>query len=254
MSGPIRCGALGLGLFAIVACPREAFASRGCREVSDVVGYEHCTRYGFGWAEEHSAPILLELSLGPTFLDTKNRTMSGSFGKNQKGSFEYPGSRVGHGVSDRSLGLRIGAPFVPWAYAGFELGFGGGSNKLPATTTSEYSVSASTSGINGFAFHGGAYGGLRAPLGYLSIRVETLFGGHMIGTSQIARDAKGSSRSATVNVATWVIEPRVYADVWVAPWMTLSVFGGINAVHFADKTAGLSIGFHGRNYDGAFLW
>jgi hypothetical protein len=181
--------------------------------------------------------------------------MSGSFGKNAPGSFKYSGNEVGHSLYAVPLSMRIGIPFVPWAYAGMELQFGLGGNRLPATEANNYVISESSGNpATSVEFGGGLYGGLRAPLGYLSLRAEAFLGGRTISTSQVARSYLEGSRSASVSLDTWVIEPRVFLDIWVAPWMTLSGFGGMNVLHFSDHNGGLVLGFHGSHYDGAFLW
>lgn len=255
MRRPLRVAMAALALSMVVAFPSAAFArGKSCHEVSDIVGFEHCTRYGNGWALERSAPFAFELTLGGDWLDTVPRTLQGSFGKNQKGSFQYPGGLVGHSLGVGTLGMRFDGYFVPWAYAGIELDFGVGSNSLPRTSAGGYSIAPSDGQVNSFGFGGGLFGGLRVPLGYLSLRLESLFGGRAIMAGQAAQMPPAAPRDATVSLSAWSIEPRAFLDVWVEPWMTLSGFGGVNALHYQDHFGGVAIGFHGRSYDGAFLW
>ncbi len=237
------------------ACPGRAFArGKSCTEVSDVVGYEHCRRYGVGWSEEKAAPVSLELSLGAFFLDPRHRTMSGGFGKYAHGSFDYSGDLVGHSLAVGDLGIRMNVTFAPWAYAGWEIDVGGGSNSLPRTHAGGYDLAPTEGGLNSFGFGGGLFGGLRVPLGFVSLRLETLFGGRTILMGQEATNANGVPRSASVSLSQWTIEPRASFDIWVEPWLTLSPFGGVNALHYVDHFGGVAIGFHGKAYDGAFLW
>jgi hypothetical protein len=235
--------------------PGEALArGKSCREVSDVVGYEHCRRYGAGWSEEKSAAISLELSLGAVFLDPRGRTMVGSFGKRDPSSFRYRGDLVGHSLGVGNLGLRVGYAFTSWAYAGFDFELGMGQNSLPHAHDAGFDVAPTSGTLNSFGLGGGLYGGLRVPIGFVSLRLETLFGGRAIMAGQTTTSEAMVRRGATVSLSTWTIEPRLWLDIWADPWLTLSGFGGLDALHPADRVGGVALGFHGDAYDGAFLW
>src|SRR5689334_23130804 len=104
----MKAAAFTAALMCLVAASKGAAASRkGCHEVSDVVGYERCTRYGAGWSVEKAPPLALELVVEVSRLDPRGHTMSGNFGKGQSGMFTYPGDAVGHALEMVGLGPRI---------------------------------------------------------------------------------------------------------------------------------------------------
>ena len=254
MSGSVKAlvAASALGALAV---PTRAYA-RGCSERSDIVGYEHCRRYGDSWAAERAIGIMVETSISYAWLDPRGRTISGDFGKGQTGTYGYSGNLVGHNMSGLPWTVRIGYAFLPWLYAGGEGEIGAASDHMPGTTSNGYAISPAGGGINAWTAGGGAYGGLRLPLTYISLRAETLFGGRFIGVSQDARSlASTTVRSASSSLGVGIIEPRFFVDFWVDPMVTVSLYGGFNALHTGDRIGGLMIGLHGRNYDGSFaLW
>src|SRR5262249_10330412 len=157
------------------------------------------------------------LELGGEYaeLATRGRMLSGRFGKGQPGSFEYPGELAPDHLAVALGQMRIAVAFLPWLYGGFGMAIRGGDNELPSVQTSDgYRVFRSPDGVNSWGFSGGGVAGLRAPLGYASVRVETLLGGRVISVSQAAmsRDYP-ASRNASVSLATWLVEPRVHLDL-----------------------------------------
>lgn len=226
--------------------------SKACVETSHVVGYSSCRRYGRGWTLESAVPFTFELTLGASFMDTSTRTMRGSFGKKSKDAFAYPGSVIGHSLGVATLGTRFLFPFVSWFYAGFALELGAGGNTLPRTNAGPYWISSTAGWVNSFGFAGGAFAGVRVPLGYVAFRLETTIGGRAIWVSQRAAPLPKTPEPATVSIETGAIEPRAFVDLWAAPWLTTSGFVGFDALHPRDFLVGMSLGFHARSYDGGF--
>ncbi len=239
--------------FAAFAAPHIAEA-RGCSEVSDIVGYSKCRRYGDGWASERETGLIFETSISYAWLDPRGRTLKGDFSKNSASGYAYPGELVGHNMSGLPWTLRLGYAIFPWFYAGAEGEIGAASNRLPGTSANGFAIFPSSTGINSFIGGGGGYVGLRLPLSYIAIRAETLFGARVIGVNQDTRSLGGSTEgSATTSLATGLVEPRFFADFWIQRDVTVSLYGGFNALDVGDRIGGLMFGFHDRSYDGGFL-
>jgi hypothetical protein len=236
----------------VVAAAPHVAEARGCSESSEIVGYHRCTRFGDTWSTEAGIGFEAEIGIGYMTLDPSGRTISGTFGKGQAGSYDYAGALVGHGMSALPLNIRFGYAITAWLYAGAEMDIGAGADRLPATETKGYSVAASSHGINAFGMGGGAYAGLRLPLSYFALRGETLFGGRAIGVNQTATGGGFGARPATSTVATGVVEPRFFADFWIAPYATMSIYAGFDALKLKDRVGGLMIGIHGKAYNGGF--
>jgi hypothetical protein len=247
---------LSLAAFVATLALAGAAEARGksCVEVSDVVGYQHCSRYGRAWSLESSFPISAEFSLSRWTLDPRGVTMRGNFGKNQTGTFEYSGDLALSPATLWGGEVRItGAPF-PWLYIGGALGGAGGQIALPSVHTLGYDVSATSSGVNAAGLLGGLLVGLRVPASIFSVRVEALLGGRVMLATQDARDVEHGLRTATVSAGRGVIEPHLLFDYWLTPNATLTAWGGFDAAHLQDRVFGVMIGAHGRAFDGAYLW
>jgi hypothetical protein len=204
---------------------------------------------------KHKGPaVLFEASLGAMFLDPRNRTLNGSFGRYESSSFSYSGNLVGHALSVGTLGLRLETPFNEWLYAGIEADLGFGGTSLPGSDMDGYSIEDTRGASLSLGGAGLLFMGLRVPLGYVSMRFESAFGVRAIATRQTTVDPYGYERAAMVGLTVWSVEPHALFDIWLTPRVTLSGFGGINAFHYVDRFGGIALGFHGQKYDGGFLW
>ncbi len=237
---------------ATLTLARPVFAHRWCREVSDVVGYERCTAYGAGWSVERTYPIRVDFGLHYLALDPRGRTLKGSLGIGEPGSFRYSGDYVQGPLAALMFELRPSIFVISGLYVGYELGAGAGHADLPDFTTSDgWRVDASSAGVNLFAINFGGIAGYRIPVGSVSIRLENMLGLRSTSASQTAASAAyPSRREASVTLVTWAVEPRIAVDVWVSPSITLAAFAGVNALGLGDRSIGLALGVHSRTYDG----
>lgn len=249
-----RAASAMVALVALAWSSSAAARGKGCVEVSDVVGYEHCTRYGGTWSVEKSFPIVAELAVSRWSLDPRGITLRGNFGKHEPGTFEYSGDLA---LSQAVLwggDLRFtGYPTGPF-YLGIQVGGAGGHLALPSVSASGYRVDASSGAVNAFGMDGGLLLGFRVPIGFLSARLETMLGGRVVLAGQDATSGEYGTRGATVSAGRGVVEQRLLLDAWIGPRTTLSAFGGIDVTHVEDRVLGLAIGLHGRSFDGAFFW
>jgi hypothetical protein len=226
---------------------------RSCTPRSDVFGYHTCSPFGSGWTTEFAGPFVLELHFEDAFINADRHTIHNSYGlKPNVVDFSYPGKLIGHSLSDWTVGFGAAGYFVPWAYAGLSFAIGGGEDRLPVVVGSSPSTLSAASGF-GVAVEATAFSGLRLPLGYLSLRTETLLGVHSHDFSQRVIDSTGRRQSVDDSFDAGLVEQRAYLDVWARPWMTVSIFTGLNFIDLKDRFVGLTTGFHLLNYEGAFL-
>ena len=232
----------------LVALPRLAHA-RGCTEVSDIVGYEKCHRFGDSWAVERRLPIALALQLPYLSFDPNGYDFDASRGKKEP-SLTVPGSSLGATTLDTvGFGARIEGFYLGPLYTGVSWGMGFGHDRFASVTASGTTLSPSNAFVNTTMMFGGAILGVRVPLGWVSFRLEALFGGSSLSISQ--HSALGDYTSTAGH---GIIEPHVFVDIWTTPSMTLSAYAGANVFDTKERTAGLVLEWHGRSFDGQFAF
>jgi hypothetical protein len=195
---------------------------------------------------------VVELTLGPSFLDPKGRTVRGSWYLDTEKSFSYSGNLIHHDLDWVNFGMRVTFAISTMSYVGFELGLGPGASSVWVINPQETKLVPSDGAAGILGYGGGLITGFRLPLGHLSLRAETLFGGQ--GVLAATNAANGVARSESLVVQSWRIEPRAFLDIWATPTVTMSGFVGINALHSGDHVGGLAIGLHANRFDGTFLW
>jgi hypothetical protein len=229
--------------------------AKGCTEVSDIVGYEKCHRYGDGWAVERRWPIGLALSFPYQTFDPNGIGFDFLHGKNDPHPFTLAGDKLGAAsFGAAGFNIRLEGFVFGWLYLGFEWGLGFGHNQINNFTALVDNVPTnfvgSDAAVNTTDFHGGAFAGVRIPLGRVSLRLEGFAGGDLVSISAHSPlgDYMGSAGRGQ-------LAPRAVVDLWASPNVTFSAYGGINAVDTKERTLGLMLEYHVRSFDGAFaLW
>lgn len=250
----IHVGAMAVAfLGAALACESRAFA-KGCTEVSDIVGYEKCHRYGDGWAVERRWPIGIALTLPYQTFDPNGLGFDFAQGKHDPNTFTASGDKFkSNALGAFGFNLRIEGFVWRWFYVGVEWGLGFGHNQIAdftnivGNTTTQFS--GSDAGINTVLFHGGGFLGLRIPLGRMSLRLEGFAGGN-IATVNVDSALGGYEGSG----GRGSLMPRAAIDVWASPNVTMSAFGGFNGLDTRERTVGVMLEYHVRSFDGAFAF
>ena len=134
-------------------------------------------------------------------------------------------------------------------YLGGEVQLGGASLAHGAPLARGFTVSG-----GGSYFAGGALAGVTLPrLGALQLRAETFAGGWLLSThvdQPILDSVDCGDGCPSTSIGGGTVEPRIRADVWLTPWVTLGAWGGANALHAGDWSSGLAFSVHGRGFDG----
>ncbi len=246
-------------LIVSACCATLAFESlaqaKGCVEVSDIVGYEKCHRFGDGWAVERRWPIGLALTFPYQTFDPNGLDFSFQQGKNDPNKFSLPGDKLGStAFGTAGFNIRMEGFIWSWIYIGVEWGLGFGHNQISDFSAmvgnTPQNFTGSDAAVNTVLFHGGGFAGLRIPLGRVSLRLEGFAGGNMasINAHSTVGDYSGSGGRGA-------LMPRAAVDLWPSPNVTFSVYGGVNAIDTRERTLGLMLEYHVRSFDGAFaLW
>jgi hypothetical protein len=250
----VRCRVAFACALASVAflVPSEASAGKSCKEVSDIVGEQECTRYGNGWAVERKWPLTLRFGLRYGELSTSGLSFKEGFKSKDrpKGYTGYRLSGEALGVSTLSgVGFDSGFTFfvAGQLYLGMEGAILFGSTKTAAHTTGSHSLS-DAGGVDVFMVHGGVPIGYRIPLGRASIRGEVLFGGILASVTQ--RDLyDGESERKSASSGRGLIEPRIAADIWFTQHVSFGAYAGVNMLD-GGRAMGLSLTWHHRAFDG----
>ncbi len=245
---------IGVGLAALLApALAQAGSHKHCVETSDVVGERSCSRYGVGWSSEHAVPIVLGLGAFHGQVSPIGRSFAGKIGKNSPTLYDYQGGEAGlSSVSTYGFDLRTHGFLTRSLYLGFDWTMAFAHARPNAHHADGWALSP-RDGVNFFQIRVGPALGLRIPAGRLSFRGELGVGLQILSLSQNARPLQ--STASSVGSATYVggyLEPRLAVDAWTSPWSTISLWGGVNALHPADRSFGLGFALHGRAFDGVF--
>jgi hypothetical protein len=235
-------------LLAVLTGTRVASA-KGCTEVSDIVGYEHCERFGSEWSADRLPRVTLSAFVYRDLFDPSGHTFNATACKNCQG-YPFAGRAFGGELLESlGAGYEVDGYLVGPLYLGGRMGFGFGRNAVPAVTTPDLAVSASSSSWTYSDLFEGLIGA-RIPLGRLSLQLELAGGGRV---ASVSIDTSRGSMSATG--AGWVLAPHTSVEAWVTPNVAVGVFAESNLLDARESAIGLSIGYHVRSFDGAFaLW
>ena len=255
MAGVVKRASIVATLALLALLPRRAEA-RGCREVSDVVGEEKCTRYGAAWSIEGQLPFLFRFGMRYGELSTSSTSFSEDNDKQGRPagykSFAYSGDALGV-KSLSTLGVDGGFSFFlhDQLYMGFEGSLGLG-NASTATFTASNGVRLSRdSGVDLIVFHGGIPVGYRIPLGRAALRGEIMTG---FAATQIDHrtDAVGLPSTVSASETRILVEPRLAADIWFTQHISFGFYGGVNVLDTDGRSRafGISLAWHNRSFDG----
>ena len=256
MAGVVKRAGIAATLAVLAALVPARAEARGCREVSDIVGEEKCTRYGAGWAIEGELPFVFHFGMRYADLSTSNTTFTEDNDKRGRpagyNSFRYSGDALG-AKSLATLGASGGFSFFLYdqLYMGFEGSFGVGSASTATFTTSNGVKLSRDDGLDVTVFQAGIPVGYRIPLGRAALRGEIMTG---FADMQIDHRAEAVGLPSTVSASETriLIEPRIAADIWFTQHISFGVYGGMNVLDTdgRSRSLGISLAWHNRSFDG----
>lgn len=200
------------------------------------------TAFGREWRQAAQPPVRVEVGVSGHSVKTAGLRLHDS----TIGGLD--GNRIlGDRFSAATLDLRVTGFVAGPVYVGGLLSVGGGgANRVELQTRQSVFTTQSA------ALHVpmGAIVGVATPrIAGVEGRVEVLAGGRV--TSAYASNECGDDdcRRSLVG-AEWLVMPRVAADLWFAPFMSISPWGGFDVAHLGDFGAGFSLSIHARPFDG----
>lgn len=239
---------------ALGANTAEAHRYRRCREVSNVVGYQECTRFAGRWGLPSWVPSL-SLDIGIVMHRFTAERID------ERGSVTHLGMPYTYRVIDapeddrafiaRALALRMTAAVHGRFYGGAEEEFGDLSQAprlgTEAAQTTGPLPTMTTSGV----LYGGVRGllGVQAGVEHLSMAGELAAGVRMI-VFDTRSHLMGDSQTDSVLQLRSVLEARVRASYWLSPWIAVGVSFGTSLVERGDVAIGVHVSAHSRTFGG----
>lgn len=152
----------------------------------------------------------------------------------------------------RAYGLEVGADYAltPLIYAGVATAWGEGTWSAQPFQADGVTVSPRAT-VNSHMWLTGVRAGVRLPLGPVSFRAELLGGAKWIDLQQFAGMA-GGQMTADATTVSWLVEPRVSADLWVTPYLVVSAFAAMPEANAQAANGGLMLAWHWRSFDGRY--
>ncbi len=225
-----------VGCLAAVAMPRIARA-KGCHEVSDVVGLQHCSRFGM-WSRDADVPRLW-IDLG--YFHERFQSEAFTPGAVARATAPQPGA-LGTGVAGGSVRALVGIGRV--VYTGGEL--------LPGVVNDEPPVAGLQPTLGAmFGFHGVVGVHVERYRVALSAELATGFRVMQLGYCVPYTNCK-SPDYWDDNQARLELQARARVDVYLAPYWSLGVGYGHSLVDRDDHLWMVSTAIHIRPMDG--MW
>lgn len=220
-------------IIAVASLAARRAHAKGCTEVSDVVGYHHCTRFGVDWSRDADIPRA-DVEVSHYF----HHFLARPFGFDSAPLVSGTAPVDFHGTSSGEL-WRVVFGLGPVLYVGGEAG-GAGLERRPLTL--------GTPVADGFELDGYVIGGLHLYERYrVALSTELAAGGQaydFFACAQKGCPDHGEGR--------WALEARVRADVFVHPHLSLGIGFGRSLVAADDHLFTISLGIHGRAIDGQY--
>jgi hypothetical protein len=213
--------------------------SHGCAEVSSVVGYQQCSRFG-AWSSNLPA-LSVDLGIAAHRFVGQRVDETGTFMEDTT-SFGYrfvsePGSLVTTAVAPQlRVALQLQGPF----YIGNELELGG--------VTSGPGVRAEIDGGQAGPVSA-TYAAVRGVAG-LGVRMQpVVFSGELAGGMRLLA-YKIKDEAASSFQSRGELQVRARLDLWLTPRMTVGALIGSSLLDRGDTMVALSIGGHLKTFGG----
>jgi hypothetical protein len=213
-----------------VALAARAAHAKGCHEVSDVVGYHHCTRFGIAWSREADTPrITVELGHYFRHFEARPFTLDDT-------PVSTGGATDWHATADGEYG-RVLAGIGPYLYAGVEFD-GGGLDRLPRTTGT--AVGEGTELV---------------PLAVAGVHVIERY--RVALSAELAAGVRyddyaacGTEGCPDTSQLRTALEARAHVSIFFHPQLSVDLGYGHSLLDAHDRIFTFSVAVHGRVMDG----
>lgn len=207
----------------------RAEASKGCHEISDVVGRQHCSFFGTWSRDAGVPPLWLEVGFLARSFDAMPFTLD-------KTALLAQGPRLATTMYGTTMRVLMGSII----YGGFELD-AAWDGQLPE-------ANGATQPASGLYLGSGAVIGAHVGLWRLGFGAELLAGGRVAGFSA-CDDSRTCSDTGEFQ-SRWLLDVRARVDVFAVPRFSIGAVIGHSLIDAHDTTLMLNVGFHIRALDG----
>ena len=219
-------------LAVVLVSAGVAEAHSSCHEISKVMGYSECRRFG-AWA----SPFGPFTELGGQLL----RYDADGIDKAMRAAGATP-------TPVRALvGTWRSGVAISWFYVGDELDLGalGGGPTSSGAAAMPFTAAPPTS-TSGFVIQDTVFFGARASQGRVTVGGELGIGFRMsLYTSPVL-----AAPSYDAFDGAFLLQARGKVDVWATTWLTIGAIASLNVVDPHDVAVGIVLGFHVQPYDG----
>ncbi|MFK7987578.1 MAG: hypothetical protein AB8I08_16280 [Sandaracinaceae bacterium] len=218
-----------------------------CVEVSDTVGESVCRRFGRGWDTSNATSV--RLSISPVFRVLRLDGVSFR-GEANHDDRNYQTGNGSHGLDGPMVlaggaNARLDVGFLDYFSAGVEASIVGGEARGPTRRDGRVSVTPMSLQVPAFGLNvGGAI-----PLGIVTLRPELHLGYRILVLRSRTR-VGGCIDISTSSEGQGVVEPRLTAEVFVSPFISLAGTVGTNVLAPGEMYGALSLSLHSRAFDG----
>jgi hypothetical protein len=219
-----------------------------CEEISDVVGYSMCRRFG-SW--DAGGRPSIRVSAGTSFhrLPVSALSFRGSANHPESTAMSYhligaPGDeRASGGSFDLQLTTLLGRHL----YAGLEGSVGALTTTRLDSPTSSAPLIVEPGSL--FYLSGSALAGAAVSAGGFRLRGEVGVGVRAVGLTVETRHDDCVASSTSYDSA-FLVRPRVAAERWMTPWVSAGASVGTNLLERGETSVGLFLAGHLRAFDG----
>lgn len=202
--------------------------------------------FGWGWNVEPFPRLRLDLGVSGYSVGTRDTRLSSP----RVGTVNAPDAFGADRVGGAMLDFKITGFVSERVYVGGELSVGGGPAPGGAVRSKSEHVPVLTERSNFQITTGAILGVAIDRLGPMQPRAE-VYGGVRVLLSHAETDnCQGSSGCTNLFGAQPFVMPRIGADFWLNPFLTLGPWFGVDLVNQGTFAGGLTFALHGRAYDG----
>jgi len=224
-----------------------------CTDVTDVVGYRQCTKFGAWGVKSHVPLLIFELGLSvQSFADPVN---SGGTLSHDGEQFAYrvtsggPSETDHHRTTAVVSNLRVGVGITHGLYIAGELEIGG----LASDPSRSEMVSTGKSGspeltqTSTIAFGGMGVLGFQHSIRQVLLAAELVGGGRAI-TYNYKSKYRSCEQDVSVITGRPVLEARARASMWVSPMVSVGVQAGSSLIGTGEWNGGVFLGGYTRAF------
>ena len=216
-----------------------------CEEVSPVVGHAVCTRFG-RWDAGRRPAIRFAGGASLIRIPVGDLALSGAAAHADAPSMSYAVVGSDRSATGGAFDLGVTAALGRHLYVGIDGSIGALESGPMSVSSATAELGVETRSLVYLA--GAAVAGAQVDLGALQLRGEVGVGVRAVGAT-VETNHADCVLSDTHYDAAPLIRPRLSAQRWVTPWVSVGASAGTNLARRGETSFGLFVGGHLRAFD-----